>query len=128
MAANVGQISRARSQTAWDQAQGWQSARRAMTDHFLKEGAAARQNFESARASNIDDTVDFAFQVAVNRINAAVKAKALATVAKVTGKIWTPPTTVYAGASTIDLANGTITLGDGTKINTRTGSKVDVSV
>jgi hypothetical protein len=96
--------------------------------HFLREGEAARDSFGAAWSSKIDDTVDFAFQVAVNRINAAAKAKALATVASITGKIWTPPTTVYAGASTIDLANNTITLGDGTKINTRTGSKVDVSV
>jgi hypothetical protein len=128
MAANVGQISSARSTTAWDHAQGWQSARRAMAGHFLREGEAARESFGAAWSSKIDDTVDFAFQVAVNRINAAAKAKALATVASVTGKIWTPPTTVYAGASIIDLVNNTITLGDGTKINTRTGSKVDVSV
>lgn len=126
MAANVGHGYRAASQTAWVQAQEWRTARRAMAQHFLEEGQAARQSFGRAWTVQIDETVDFAFEVAVDRINAAVKAKALVASAA-SGKVWTPPTTVYAGASVIDMAKGTITLGDGTTIDIRTAARIDVT-
>src|SRR5262245_11234546 len=105
MAANAGQISRARPLTAWDQAQGWQAARRAMTRDFLRQAEATRQSFDTAWSTHIENAVDFAFEVAVNRIRAEASAKALAASAETVGKVWTPPTSVYAGASVIDLAN-----------------------
>jgi hypothetical protein len=38
-----------------------------------------------------------------------------------------PPSKVYAGASTIDLKNDTIKLGNGTTLDIHTGRKVDVT-
>ena len=74
-------------QTAWwNQAQGWQSARRAMAQRFLEDGEAARQSFAAAWAAQIEGAVNLNFRIALDRIDAAAKAKALAANAAISAK------------------------------------------
>ena len=127
MAASIGQRPAPQSLAVRMQAQGWQSDRRAMTQHFLQDGEAARQRFDAALSTQRDGAVNLAFAAAVDRINLAGQTKARAAPVTIAGKVWAPPATIYAGASSIDLANGTITLGDGTRITMRTAAKVDVT-
>jgi hypothetical protein len=59
-------------------------------------------------------------------VEAASKAQTVSSPASA-WKNKTPPVTVYAGASTIDLENDTVTLGDGTTLDIHTGLTVDVT-
>src|SRR5262245_1570428 len=127
MAANTGRsLGAPPGAAAWNEAQTWRTNRRAMAQRFLAEGAATSAGFAVAWSDDVGSRVDHIIQVAVARINAAAKAKALAAASSsAIGTSKPKPTTVYAGASTIDLVNNRLTLGDGTVVDIRTGTKVD---
>ncbi len=112
---------------SWEQTQAWRSARRAMRERFADDGVALRSYLATAWTDRINGMFDLAIEAAIDRVNAASKAKA----ASASASAWNnkaPPTKVYAGASTIDLENDTVTLGDGTALDIHTGLKVDVTV
>ena len=129
MAAKVGQGFRARSPTAWEQAQAWKTALRAKVERFLDHGKTIRQNLTTASSSRITGTVDIAIQVAIDRVHAESDAKARAAAnLKTAAPIKELPTAVYAGDSTINLKNNIITLFNGTRVDLRTGAQLDIVV
>jgi hypothetical protein len=111
----------------WEQTQAWRSARRAMRERFVEDGVVLRSGLATAWTDRINGMFDLAIDVAIDRVNAASKVQA----ASARASAWNnkaPPTKVYAGASTIDLDNDTVTLGDGTTLDIHTGLKVDVTI
>lgn len=115
-----------RGLTTWEQTRAWRSARRAMTQEFLTEGKAARSRFSTAWTTHAEAAGDLALQAAIDRVNAAAKAKML--VASALPEIAARDPIIRAGASTINLNNDTITLGNGTVIDIKTGAKIDFTV
>ncbi len=128
MAANVGQSSTARAPSAWEWAQAWRATRRAMAQHFLDDARVIGAALAGAAADRITNGFNFTIQLAVDRVNAeaAARARALAAKSSSGAPAFTPPASLYAGASTLDFENDTITLGDGTVIDMHTGARVDV--
>jgi hypothetical protein len=110
----------------WEQTQAWRTARRAMRERFVEDHTALRADLATAWSDRIKGTFDLAIEAATDRLKAASKPKASSSSASA-WKNKAPPTKLYAGASTIDFEQDTVTLGDGTTLDIHTGLKVDVT-
>ncbi|HEY0441121.1 MAG TPA: hypothetical protein VGD36_13685 [Xanthobacteraceae bacterium] len=75
MAIQTKRFSWLRSPTGWQQFQGWQEKRRAMRESFDNARSMATSGFGEAWTSQIDGTANLAGQAALDRIQAAAKAK-----------------------------------------------------
>jgi hypothetical protein len=107
--------------TTLQQAQAWRERRQAQREEYQALTSAAATGLSAATSNQIDETVKLAAQVALDRIQAAAKAKFEKASATAAPAVKEPPATVYAGASEIDLASGTVKLPGGKKLDVRTG-------
>ncbi|MEX0842010.1 MAG: hypothetical protein WD039_06965 [Xanthobacteraceae bacterium] len=108
---------------------GWQSAPHAMSLRFLDQGAAARARFSATWSDQITGATDLTFQAALIRMNIEAEAAHQAAFANSNSVVGKPrDSTILAGASTINLDEDTITLGDGTVLDIKTGQNIDLIV
>jgi hypothetical protein len=67
-----------RMPTAWEQVQGWAERRRVMREEFEFASQSILTGIASAMSNQIDGAASLAGKAALDRINAAVKAKSAA--------------------------------------------------
>jgi hypothetical protein len=139
----VSRYSSFRTMTAYESLSAWRQKRKAMTQDFLAKQSAASDAFSSTWSDQITGMNTIIGQIALARVTAEGKAKAAkqADDAANTTTIDTNAANIqdsaFSGDGTgeldsgtmIDLNAGTITLSDGTVIDSQTGiKKVDLSV
>jgi hypothetical protein len=77
---STGGYGSARTYSAWDVHEAWRARRREAAQSYLSQSSAAASGFATAWNNQSQGSVTLATQMAVTRIQAAVKAKAAASV------------------------------------------------
>jgi hypothetical protein len=116
-----------RQLTYWEQLQFRRERSKALREDFEARSAQINATFSEAGLNHAQAAGELAAQAALKRIAAETEAKfqkadrekSLASI-----EIWKNKPSVKAGDSNIDLAGGTMTLSDGTKIDLKTGAKI----
>ena len=115
--------------SAWQEMQTRREKNKAFREDLESLHEAVSSTLSSTWSSQITRSGDLAAKAALARIQAETKAKVKAKQAAAdaaSSSVWknkAPPTEVSAGNSKIDLSNNTLTLGDGTVIDIKTGVK-----
>lgn len=135
--AKVSRYSSYRTMTAYEGITAWQAKRKVMRQDFEEKQSAANNAFMNAWSGQIDGMNTIIAQIALDRITEEGKAKAAAKAeaAKLDTTIDSSKAdikdSIFSGSSSgqldsgtkIDLDAGTITLSDGTVIDSKTGVK-----
>jgi hypothetical protein len=135
--AKVSRYSSYRTMTAYEGITAWQAKRKVMRQDFEEKQSAANTAFLNAWSGQIDGLNTIIGQIALDRITEEGKAKAAAKAeaAKLDTTIDSSKAdikdSIFSGSSSgqldsgtkIDLDAGTITLSDGTVIDSKTGVK-----
>jgi hypothetical protein len=115
--------------SAWQQLQQQRERHKAMREDFEGANAMASNTLNTLMADTVSAAGELAAKRALTRIQAEAQAKLKAEAAEASAdsvQIWknkTPPKQLTVGNTRINLATNTLTLSDGTVINTKTGVK-----
>ena len=140
--AKVSRYSSYRTMTAYEGVTAWQAKRKVMRQEFESRQQAANDAFTNAWSSQIDGMNTIIAQIALDRIASEGKAKAAAkaeaakidttvdtSLADTQDSIFAEGSGQLDSGTKIDLDGGTITLSDGTVIDSKTGvKKVNITV
>jgi hypothetical protein len=139
MAGTIKKMNWTRTMTAWEGVSGWRAKRKA----FQAKYEANMQNYVSQLQTAWNDVGfnvgEIAANKALKRISDETKAKqdqAAAQTARDSIEIYQPTYSKFSvgasetfdGGTSINLASDTLTLSDGTRIDLKTGLKIDVTV
>lgn len=121
-----------RTPSAYQSLQAWHQRQASFRQDFEANQSAAMSAFGDAMSNQISQSGTISAQIALDRIQAAAKAKfaAISDGASATSSTTANPVdpiVLSDGSSTIDVTGGTLTLSNGTVIDLKTGLKVDTT-